>query len=267
MPSLVRLISLSVVGAVVILIMAPAIWRLTRSFDWLEASEAIEREDQRFNGRLVTVISTTTQPESLRGSAELRDILELETLKLVGAPQKRPNAFRSFSFPLIALVFLISALVAGSLLHHATAAVLFVRQMAPLADVAPATAITLRVLPGDVSRLAGEPFAVTVHMDGSADVVPILQFVLGDQPQASAMMPIATDGYTFNFAALDQSMSYRVRAGAITTPWYKVTSIRPPSVAASISMTHSATTGQSEDPAAAAYLKAIGRISPTTVPR
>jgi hypothetical protein len=120
----------------------------------------------------------------------------------------------------------------------------------------------LRVSPGDISRLAGESFIITAHADGLDDALPVLSYTLGDAPPVSVTMPATRDGYAFEFAALDQPLRYRIRAGNALSRWFTVKLIPPTRTVAPPPSSQPATTDSASDDKALmdAYLKMRSKL-------
>jgi hypothetical protein len=166
--------------------------------------------------------------------------------------------------------FLAAALLAMAfgifaMLHRNSAWPLLLRQLAPLSAQPAVTSTLLSVGPGEGARVAGQPFVVVARADQLGDALPVLIYQLGDSPVNTAAMPMVEGGYAFEFAALDQPLRYRVRAGDAISQWFTVQILNSAGPAAPSSTLPQATT--SPDNADQAAIDAYRQIiHPATQP-
>ena len=90
--------------------------------------------------------------------------------------------------------------------------------------------VSLEVTPGDARIKAGSPFVIQARLVGNrAPVIVRVETAVPDGWNATEMVAQG-DGFLLDLPSVSSSFQYRVVAGAVRSPEYEVSAIRPPRV-------------------------------------
>lgn len=189
----------------------------------------IEERAPSLEDRLVSAVDVATQPASLPAPPGLASVMVADAarrLEGVGVEEIIPaEAVRRLGFQAVA-----AALAAGLLLVSS-------RHVARQAfDAASLTLfparVALEVTPGNQRVRAGSALVIEARLVGnSAPVSAELQVANGGDWRAAAMATGQPGSFSTALDAVWTSFKYRVAAGAVVSPTYEITAVRPPRVA------------------------------------
>ena len=198
----------------------------------------IERNHPELEERLSTVVELMASPDSLaEGSDLLMQVVTEAAVKDTG----RLSMKREFTARTVRPRFLLAAGALGVLLvlftfWRGNVSRLFLRAIAPAAEVDNVYAENLRVLPGSAVVLRGAPFAVELAVLGG---FPGQAYVRTGKPDGTGresserMVQLSADEegvrrYRHDIGAVEGSFRYRVVCGSAVTRHYDVLAVEPP---------------------------------------
>ena len=198
----------------------------------------IERNHPELEERLSTVVELMASPDSL---AEGSDLLMKVVTEAAVADTGRLSMKREFTARTVRPRFLLAAGALGVLLvlftfWRSNVTRLFLRAIAPAAEVDNVYAENLRVLPGSAVVLRGAPFAVELAVLGG---FPGQAYVRTGKPDGTGresserMVQLSADEegvrrYRHDIGAVEGSFRYRVVCGSAVTRHYDVLAVEPP---------------------------------------
>ena len=198
----------------------------------------IERNHPELEERLSTVVELMASPDSL---AEGSDLLMKVVTEAAVADTGRLSMKREFTARTVRPRFLLAAGALGVLLvlftfWRGNVTRLFLRAIAPAAEVDNVYAENLRVLPGSAVVLRGAPFAVELAVLGG---FPGQAYVRTGKPDGTGresserMVQLSADEegvrrYRHDIGAVEGSFRYRVVCGSAVTRHYDVLAVEPP---------------------------------------
>jgi hypothetical protein len=198
---------------------------LRRRPDDRQVARFIEERDPSLDDRLVTAVDVAHQPSTPAGFAEpvladaARRAREVNVDAIISGTAMRRAAVQAAA----AIALLLTALVAT-------------RQT--LQQTADAAALTLfparvgiEVAPGNARIKAGTPIVIEARLVGnSAPVAAQVQIADGEAWRGIPMQGGAIGKFRADVTATQTSFRYRVVAGAVTSPAYDISVVRPPRV-------------------------------------
>ena len=198
----------------------------------------IERNHPELEERLSTVVELMASPDSL---AEGSDLLMKVVTEAAVADTGKLSMKREFTARTVRPRFLLAAGALGVLLvlftfWRGNVTRLFLRAIAPAAEVDNVYAENLRVLPGSAVVLRGAPFAVELAVLGG---FPGQAYVRTGKPDGTGresserMVQLSADEegvrrYRHDIGAVEGSFRYRVVCGSAVTRHYDVLAVEPP---------------------------------------
>jgi len=220
--------------------------------DWIAVAEEIERQNPRFDQRLVTVTSRLLGRPEHRGSDEILEHLVYQVDREVS--EQRAAALlplRSAAAPWLALLLTLAAATGLCFVPGLGLPRLGARFAAPWAALPPVTTASLSVYPGDTDV----PQSNLLQIDAEAQRVEGGQVWLslsddGTNWSRSAMTATSVgasgDGrYSFTVASVDRDLQYFVSGGDARSPRYTVRVLRRPAISEfNIRYTYPAYTGK-----------------------
>ncbi|HEY2586377.1 MAG TPA: hypothetical protein VGI81_11490 [Tepidisphaeraceae bacterium] len=212
---------------------APALLALHRQIDCVAAAEEAERQDARFEQRLVTVTSRLLGAADYRGS----DDILIRLVREVGEQVAAARAHRLI--PLRPAVGPWAICLALALLGCALMKVpglgmpaLMGRFLNPLADIPPVTTTHLTVTPGNRDLVQSQPLTIEVQAEQLGDS-PVTLHLNDDERNWTrvTMSPAGGNRFTFALASVDRDLRYYVTGGDARSPDRLIRVLRRPAVA------------------------------------
>ena len=226
------------VAAVVIVARTALFQPLSRKLTPALLAGLIERNHPELEERLSTVVELMASPDSL---AEGSDLLMKVVTEAAVEDTGKLSMKREFTARTVRPRFLLAAGALGVLLvlftfWRAPVQRLFLRAIAPAAEVDNVYAENLRVLPGSAVVLRGAPFAVELAVLGG---FPGQAYVRTGKPDGTGresserMVQLSADEedvrrYRHDIGAVEGSFRYRVVCGSAVTRHYDVLAVEPP---------------------------------------
>jgi hypothetical protein len=233
LPAGVRLAAL-VVGIVAAVVqIGPALLAFHRPIDCVAAAEEVERQDARFEQRLVTVTSRLLGAADYRGS----DDILIRLVREVGEQVAVARAHRLIPLrPALGpwAVCLALALLGCGLMKVPGLGMpaLMGRFLNPLADIPPVTTTHLAVAPGNRDLVQSQPLTIEVEAEQLGES-PVTLHLNDDERNWTrvTMPPAGGNRYTFILASVDRDLRYYVTGGDARSPEYLIRVLRRPAVA------------------------------------
>ncbi len=238
LPAGVRLAALLAGAAAVAAIVARPLRRwLGGQADWVAAAQEIERQNPRFDQRLVTVTSRLLGRPEHRGSDEILEHLVYQVDREVS--EQRSAALlplRSAAAPWLGLLLSLAGAAGLCFVPGLGLLRLGARFAAPWGSFPPVTTAHLSIYPGDLDVPQSNP----LQIDAEAQRLEGGQLWLsisddGTTWSRSAMTATSVgaggDGrYSFTVASVDRDLQYFVSGGDARSPRYTVRVLRRPAV-------------------------------------
>lgn len=206
---------------------------LTKTVDWFDAAEQVERRGGPFDERLRTVTSQVAERAAYQGSPALlgKLVAEVSTQTQTHDPASLVPR-RQAALPWIAAIvgaLLIAVLLPISWLNLPR---LLARSVRPLADLPPVTTTILDVRPGSADVPQGKALEITVAARRIGGSVPTISFspdgVVWQQQEMAA-----GDGagkFNFTLPAVESDLRYFVQGGDAHSDEFAVRALRQPVV-------------------------------------
>jgi hypothetical protein len=253
LPAALRLAALLAGATAVIAIMTGPLRRwLGEQPDWIAVAQEIERQNPRFDQRLVTVMSRLLGRPEHRGSDEILEHLVYQVDREVSEQRSATLLpLRSAAAPWLALLLTLAVAAGLCFVPGLRLPQLGARFAVPWAAIGPVTTANLTVFPGDLDV----PQSNSLQIDAEALRIEGSQVWLsvsddGTTWSRSAMSATSVgasgDGrYSFTLASVDRDLQYYVSGGDARSPRYTVRVLRRPAVSEfNIRYTYPAYTGK-----------------------
>jgi hypothetical protein len=189
----------------------------------------IEERAPSLEDRLVSAVDVATQPAALVAPPGLttamiadaaRRLESVDVDEIIPAEVVRRSAFQAVAAALAASLVLFSSRHVARQAIDAASLTLFPARVA------------LEVTPGSQRVKAGTALVIEARLVGnSAPVSAQLQVANGEDWRAAAMATDQPGSFSTAMDAVWASFKYRVVAGAVVSPTYEITVVRPPRVA------------------------------------
>jgi len=222
--------ALALLGVLTLGSIAAAAWLGLRSFgqrpDDRSVARFIEEQAPSLDDRLVSAVDVASHSEqSAPGLADamvadaarrvqnvgLDDVIAAETVRRVG--------FQAVASALVVLILLVTSRHVARQTFDALSLTFFPARVA------------LQVTPGSQRIKAGTPLAIEARLVGNrAPVAAQLQVANGADWRAASMTTKEPGAFTASLDAVWTSFKYRIVAGAVVSPVYEITVVRPPRV-------------------------------------
>lgn len=186
----------------------------------------VEERDRSLEDRLISAVDVAANPMAAGGLAEpmladaarrLRDV-DIETI--LSSEAIRRAGFQAAAAALVLAVVVISSRHTIRQAADAAALTLFPSR------------VTLDVVPGNARIKAGSALAIQARLVGNkAPVTAQVQVAAGDSWRPADMTTDRPGEFRLGLDAVVASFKYRVVAGAVTSPVFEITVVRPPRVA------------------------------------
>ena len=223
-------VALALLGVLTLGSIATAAWLGLRSFgqrpDDRSVARFIEEQAPSLDDRLVSAVDVASHAaESAPGLADvmvadaarriqnvgLDDVLAAETVRRVG--------FQAVASALVVMILLVTSRHVARQTFDALSLTLFPARVA------------LQVTPGNQRVKAGTPLAIEARLVGNrAPVAAQLQVASGADWRAASMTTKEPGAFSASLDAVWTSFKYRIVAGAVVSPVYEITVVRPPRV-------------------------------------
>lgn len=211
----------------------PALLALHRQIDCVAAAEAVERQDNRFEQRLVTVTSRLLGAADYRGS----DDILIRLIREVGEQVAAARAHRLIPLrPALgpwALCLVLALLGCGLMkVPGLGMSALMGRFLNPLAGIPPVTTTHLAVAPGNCDLVQSRPLTIEVAAEQLGES-PVTLHLNDDERDWTrvTMSPAGGNRFTFALASVDRDLRYYVTGGDARSPDYLIRVLRRPAVA------------------------------------
>jgi hypothetical protein len=222
--------ALALLGVLTLGSIAAAAWLSLRSFgprpDDRSVARFIEERSPSLEDRLVSAVDVFSHGSpAAPGLADamvadaarriqslgLDDVIPSETVRRVG--------FQAVASALVVVILLVTSRHVARQTFDALSLTLFPARVA------------LQVIPGSQRLKAGTPLAIEARLIGNrAPVAAQLQVASGADWRASSMTTKEPGAFTASLDAVWTSFKYRIVAGAVVSPVYEITVVRPPRV-------------------------------------
>ena len=226
------------IGAVALVAHASLVRPLSRRLTPARLAALIERNHPELEERLSTVVELMASPDSLAEGSEL--LMKVVTEAAVQDTGKL-SMKREFTARTVRPRFLLAAGALAVLLLLFTVwsgptARLFLRAIAPGAEVDNVYAENLRVAPGSAVVLRGRPFSIDLAVLGGFPGQAYVRISRPDgtgKESAERMTQDSADEdgvrrYRHTIAAVEGSFRYRIHCGSAVTHHYDVLALEPP---------------------------------------
>lgn len=237
-------VGLSLIGlsAVVWVATRQLVHPLLQPYSPAKIATLIEQRHPELEERLSTVVELLAIPETReRGSAQLVSLIT----EAAEADARKVSPAREFTGRTIKPKLIVAGVATGIILvlfavWPSQLSLLCLRALAPFAELDNVFASHLRIKPGSVTMLVGEPFevdaAINTALQGQAYLRkrPLARFWAGETPERMRLLPDqetpSSNDRHFRqlFPAVDASFQYRVACGYALTRHYTVTAVERP---------------------------------------
>jgi hypothetical protein len=220
------------IAAAIMILWRPAAGMIWRDIVWTTAAAAVEQRDPRLDQRLQTITSQLAAPTALQGSPQLLyGLMEQVAEHLRGRDGATLVSADSLRKPLTALIGLGLLIVLCSQPRWLNLPTLLLRQLKPLASIAPVTSTHLTVEPGNASVIEGEPLRIAARVEGSSDhKVTMRIFSSGNASSDQPMALLGENRYTFTLSSISRDCLYAIIAGDAQSPVYSIRLLHRPVV-------------------------------------
>ncbi|HEY7283811.1 MAG TPA: DUF4175 family protein [Vicinamibacterales bacterium] len=226
-------VALAIVGIFAVAALVAVTWwglrPLRQRPDDRRVARFIEERAPSLDDRLVSAVDVATQPPSapvqpglagamVADAARRLDAIDID--QIIPAEAVRRSGFQGVAAALLALALVFSSRHVARQAMDAVSLTLF------------PTRVSLQVVPGNQRVKAGAGLVIEARLVGNkAPVVAQLQVASGDDWRGSAMTTSESGSFSTAMDAVWTSFKYRVVAGAVVSPTYEITAVRPPRVA------------------------------------
>ncbi|NLE40809.1 MAG: hypothetical protein GX615_03130, partial [Lentisphaerae bacterium] len=212
---------------------------LSRPFTPVRIAALIERRHPELEERLSTVVELLSGEQRLIGSERLfAVVLETACADVENLDVEQEFTLRTVKPRLVAAGAALAVLVALFAVSPRPAGRLFLRALAPFAEVGNLYAGMLGVTPGDAHLIVGSPLEITAIAASALDSQPFVRFappgrVRNETVERMSLVETRADGsrvFRHLVPSITESFQYRVVSGFAVTRHYQVRSINRPDV-------------------------------------
>ncbi len=212
---------------------------LSRRITLTEMARIIEIRHPELQERISTAVEllSSDDPDSIKGSEELISAVVDSAIEDVDAvdPRSEFNPIRTAR--VMAIMGGFAIIIAATLaIWPQQSWTLLTRAVAPFLDIGNAYADSLVVEPGDVRVVEGDSVTITLAVNHKKLRRAEIRRQLNDETESVERMTLVSedeDGtrhFMIRFPKVNESFSYRIRAGSALTRYYKVDTVIPPLV-------------------------------------